>query len=143
MIGLHCLRKSLPELRAPANAGDGSSPSPARGARVGGNVYGIFDAWTRMRGQTRSLQQAEETCRKNPGWTIRPIPVTQANTAYSPIFHARGAENQMYRGGMDSKEILPAAIAAWKGAQVEGESDAAEINAWAEGGERGAWDASE
>jgi hypothetical protein len=141
MIGLFCLRKSMMELRAPANAGDGSSPSPTRGARIGGSVYGIFDQWTRMRGQRRSLQEAEEICRKNPGWMIRPIPVTHANTAYSPIYHARGVENQMYREGMDSKEILPAAIAAWKGARVEGESDAEEINAWAEGGEQGGWEA--
>ena len=66
---------------------------------------------------------------------IREIKVSRVNTAYSVIHHARGAENQMYREGIDSKEILPGAIAAWKGARVDHESDAEGIQDLVMGGD--------
>src|SRR6202044_1635558 len=104
LIGLHCLRKALAELRAPASP-DAAGSAAARGARLGGVIYGIYDAWTRMRGQTRNLAEAESLCKRNVGWMIREIKVSKVNTAYSVIHHGRGVENEMYRSGVDSKEI--------------------------------------
>jgi hypothetical protein len=123
MIGLFCLRETMPEFRNSEHSLDPSARSPTHTAKMGqGAVYAIFDEWTRMRGQEKDIVKAQLICKKNPGWTIKPILVTRANTAYSLIHHGRGVENQMWRGGMDSKEILPASIHAWKGARVDVES---------------------
>ena len=83
--------------------------------------------------------KAQDICRKNPGWMIKPIVVSRANTAYSVIHHGRGAENSMWRGGIDSKDILPASLAAWKGARAAEAEEVEDIQAWAEGGEQGGW----
>lgn len=109
MIGLYCLRETLADYRSPASQDDASRNSPSRGARPsgGGVVYGIYDPWTRQRGQTTDLRKAEELVRANPGWVIRPILVTRANTAYSVIHHGRGAENDLWRQGVDQREITP------------------------------------
>lgn len=139
LIGLLCLREVMPEFRD--RTGDPSGNSPSRSARSvqGGCVYAVHDEWTRMRTQTRDLAAAEDLCRVNSGWMIKPIQVSRANTAYSVIHHARGAEHSMYREGVDSKEILPAAIFAWKGARAAEAKEVDEIQAWAEGGEQGGW----
>jgi len=138
MIGLHCLRETMPELRSPSASGDGSS-SLARGARAaaGGVVYAIHDEWTRMRLQTRDLQRAQDIVKVNPGWMIKQLVVSRANSAYSLIHHGHGAENELYRQGVDSKEILPAMVAAYsaRGAVAKEESDAPEFNAIEAGGD--------
>lgn len=143
MIGLFCLRETLPELRSPAQADDAAKPTPSRGARASSGpavIYAIHDEWTRMRGQERDLLKAQALVKLHPGWMIKPLIISRANTAYSVIHHGRGVENEMLRSGMDSRDILPGAVAGWKhrGAQASMETDADEINALVGGEEWGA-----
>jgi hypothetical protein len=142
MIGLYCLRETLLDLKSPNYSTDGAKFSPSHGARPGGGgiSYGVYDQYTRQRAQTRDLIKAQELVAANPGWVIRPIPITRANTAYSVIHHGTGAENQLWRQGVDQKEITPGFVSAYRmrfdgdGKLVSvpvaqaGDSDADELN---------------
>jgi hypothetical protein len=137
MIGLFCLRETLSDLRSASYADDATRGSLSHGARPSGGsiIYGVFDEWTRMRAQNRDLRQAQALVKANPGWQIREIIVSRANTAYSLIHHGRGIENEMYRQGVDQKEILPGAIQRWKGARAMEESDADDLQELVVGGD--------
>lgn len=139
IIGLFCLRQTMPELRAPNQQPDANEQSPTRGARlgIGAVVYGLYDEYFRLRGQTQSLQRAQDAVNANPAWSIKPIPVTRANTAYSPIHHGNGPENQLLRQGVDSWDITPSLITTWRSAQLGDENRAEEFNTLAQGEEWG------
>jgi len=48
---------------------------------------------------------------------VRPIPVTNANTLWSPIFDAMGAEFELYKKhGLHSTEITPDVVWGYKSA---------------------------
>ena len=118
-ICLFCLRETMPELRLQASYGDGSNTAPTVGARAssGAMVYGVYDQFFRLIGQTRSLANAEATVAANPGYKIKPIPVSKANTPYSVIHHGTGVESEIFRTqGMDSWDITPGVVSQYKGA---------------------------
>lgn len=128
MITLFCLRETMTELRMPTGeqsaAAMAQSNVPQRSARTyepgrGPIVYGIYDPFFRQMDQTRNLQQAEAAVKDRPGWSIRPVIVSKANTAYSVIHHGSGAEHDLLRQGADSWEITPAAVAAYQQQQRE------------------------
>lgn len=131
MIGLYCLRETMPELR-PLNGlpEDGSNRVGGRGAKPnsGSVLYGLYDEFFRMRGQTPSLSVAQQLIAKNPLWVIKPVPISKANTAYSLVHHGKGPEAELYREhGMASREILPGIVQLYKGARAS-ETDADEFN---------------
>lgn len=134
LIGLFCLRETLEEFRSPTYADDASRNSPTRGARPsgGGFVYGVYDQWTRMMAQCSTESEAQKKILGHPGWVIRPIPISRVNTAYSVIHHGRGAENELWRQGVDQKEITPGLAyqyrMAHEGARAMEESDADDLN---------------
>lgn len=118
-ISLFCLRETMPEMRLQASYGDGSNQTATVGARAssGAVVYGVYDQFFRLIGQTRSLESAEKTVAANPGFKIKTIPVSKANTAYSVIHHGTGIENEMFREqGMDSADITPNMVSEYRGA---------------------------
>lgn len=134
MIGLFCLRETLEEFRSPTYADDASRNSPSHGARPsgGGFVYGVYDQWTRMMAQCTTEAEAQKRILGHAGWVIRPIPISRVNTAYSTIHHGRGAENELWRQGVDQKEITPGLAfqfrMAHEGARAMEESDADDLN---------------
>lgn len=129
-ISLYCLRQTMPELRSPAMAADAGSQSPTSSARPSGGavVYGIYDQWFRLRAQTRDLSKAMESIGANPGWKIKNIIVSKANTAHSIIHHESGPANDLYRSGVDSREISPHMIHLLRSARSGQESDAEHLN---------------
>lgn len=109
-IGLYCLRQTMIELRRPVT--DGSNLSSAPAARhlhppVGAVIYGVYDQVFRLRAQKRTLQEAQDIVDKNPGFQIKQISVSKANTAFSVIHHGSGIENELYQGGMIDRDITP------------------------------------
>lgn len=113
VICLYCLRQTMPELRVQASSGDPINQSPTRGARVTGGsvVYGIYDSMFRLRSQTRELAKAQDFVAKNPGYSIKTIQVSKANTAYSEVHHGTGLANELYRQeGVDSWSISPSLV---------------------------------
>lgn len=112
-ISLFCLRQTMPELRVQATSGDAQNQTPTRGARpTGGSVvYGIYDPMFRLRTQTPDLAKAQDFIAKNPGYAIKPIQVSKANTAFSVIHHGDGIENELYRQhGVDPWQITPGMV---------------------------------
>ena len=112
-IALYCLRQTMPELRIQATSGDGHNQTPDRGARpTGGSVvYGLYDSMFRLRSQTLDLSKAQDFVAKNPGYQIKPIQVSKANTAFSVVHHGDGIENELYRQqGVDSWSITPSLV---------------------------------
>jgi hypothetical protein len=109
-IALYCLRQTMPELRVQATSGDAQNQTPDRGARVTGGavIYGLYDQLFRLRGQTPDLSKAQAFVEKNPGYQIKTIIVSKANTAYSPIHHGTGIESELYKQhGMNPWDITP------------------------------------
>lgn len=139
MIALFCLRETMPDLRAPVDVGDAANLSPTSSARLtgGGTLYGIYDKFFRLLGQTADMQKALDTINANPGLRMKPIVVSKANTAWSPIYHGTGAERQLLKEGMESRDILPNVIELWKGAQPPRGSDAEGLNSLAAGDDMG------
>lgn len=131
MIGLFCLRETMPELRPLAGqVDDGSNQVGGRGAKpnTGSVLYGLYDEFMRMRGQTPNLGIAQELVKRNPTWQIKPVMITKANTAYSIIHHGKGLENELYREhGLDSREILPSLVQLYRGARAS-DHDAEDFN---------------
>lgn len=112
-IALYCLRETMPELRVQASSGEAPSTTPERGARAsaGACVYGIYDEFFRLRAQTQDLSKAQKVVEEHPGWDVKKIPISKANTAYSPIFNGRGIENELYRQeGVDPTQITPGLV---------------------------------
>ena len=109
-IGLYCLRQTMLELRRPATDGDKTAGSPAvrhLHPPVGAVIYGVYDQLFRLRAQKRTLREAEEIVEKNPGFQIKPIMVSKANTAFSVIHHGQGIERELYQAGMVDRDITP------------------------------------
>ena len=138
-ICLFCLRETMPELRSPATSDDAGQQSPTKSARGSGGpcVYGVYDPYFRLRSQTMDLSKAYEFIGQNPGWQIKEIRITKANTAYSPIFHGSGLENDLHRRGVESRDITPNMVQLWRGAKSGVESDARRLNAMLSGEEGG------
>lgn len=116
-IALYCLRQTMPELRQQwdregMGAVDGSAATPVRSARASGGaaVYGLYDEFFRLRGQSRDLQKAEAEAARHPGWQVKSIPVSKANTAYSIVHHGGGLEHELYVQGIRSQDITPAVV---------------------------------
>lgn len=137
-INVFCMRETMPELRSPATRDDAGNHSPTSSARQSGGavVYGLYDQFFRLRTQTRDLGQAMDIIAQpiNRGWQIKPIPVTRANTAYSVVHHSSGPENDLYRQGVDSRDITPGMVQLWRGAKAGSESDATMLNDLIAGG---------
>ena len=69
----------------------------------------------RQRGQYNTQAEADKVILGKAGWRVQPILVCQANTLYSPIFDAIGAEHDLYsRHGLRSTEITPDLVWAYK-----------------------------
>jgi hypothetical protein len=111
MIGLYCLRETCKHLKSQAVQDDRD--------REGGAsyVYGVYDNFMRQRGQYGVEAEARKMAGTQPGWTVRPIQVSNANTLYSPIFDAMGAEFELYqKHNMHSTEITPEVVWAYRSA---------------------------
>ncbi len=114
-IALYCLRQTMPHLHPPAGdavaSASAANPSVALARAlhpaIGSVVYGIYDELFRMRAQSRVQQQAEDMVARHPGWRIRPLMVSKANTAWSPIYHGRGLERELLLSGMEDRNITP------------------------------------
>lgn len=109
MICLYCLRETCKHLKNQAVQDDRD--------REGGAsyVYGVYDNFMRQRGQYGVEAEARKVAGTQPGWTVRPIQVCNANTLYSPIFDAMGAESELYqKHGMHSTEITPEVVWAYR-----------------------------
>jgi hypothetical protein len=116
-ICVFCLRETLPEMRPmTGQAEDGKNLTPTAGARATGGavIYGLYDQFMRLLKQTRNLQEAERLAAEH-SWHIKPIRVTKANTAFSPIHHGSGLEGRMYREyGVDPWGITPTAVSLFR-----------------------------
>lgn len=112
MICLYCGRESYITLKTPSS---GSGRVPV-GSTSDINVYGVFDTVNRQRGQYTKRSEAEEIVNGKQGWTVRPVLICQANTLYSPIYDARGAEHRLrFEHGMAADEILPDIVHPYRG----------------------------
>jgi hypothetical protein len=111
-IAHYCLRETMPELRRGAgDAGPGAAAASALARALhpplGSVIYGVYDEVLRLRAQSRDLTKAEQAVAQHPGWSVRPLRVTQANTAYSPIYHGNGIARELYLGGMQDRDVTP------------------------------------
>lgn len=115
-ITLFCLRETLPELRTHAHLMEAGNTTPTASARAGAGamVFGVYDQFRRLVGQTRNLAIAESFVRQNTGYALKPIVVSKANTAYSVVHHGGGIETEMMQQGMDSWEITPSTVSAYR-----------------------------
>lgn len=110
-IGLFCLRETLKHLKTRAAVEDNGNDTGEL------YVYGVYDNLMRQRGQYNTQAEAERMKGNNPGWCVKPIVVCNANTLYSPIFDAMGAEHDLNaRFGMHSTMITPDVVYAYKNA---------------------------
>jgi hypothetical protein len=145
-ICLYCLRQTAPDLRRPAGtvgqANTSSAVQRALHPPVGAMVYGVYDELLRMRHQRRSLQEAESDVAAHKDWSIRPIRVSRANTAYSAIHHGRGLENELYLAGMADREITPGIVTQFAAAtgRLEGMFNQASFGAASPGADAAQWD---
>ena len=88
---------------------------PESGNSTDINVYGVFDNLSRQLGQYQDKGLAEAMIVGKKGWSVRPILICQANTAYSIIHHGSGAERELHdRYGLRSDQILPDVVAAFR-----------------------------
>lgn len=108
MINLYCLRETLKHLKAGAE-----QARSAEGQEQ--HVWGVYDQIRRQRGQYNTKAGAEKMIAGRPGWFVQAILVTKANTIWSPIFDAMGAEQEIHsRYGIHSTEITPDMVYAYK-----------------------------
>lgn len=146
-ISHYCLRETMPELRRTSSDSASSSSSLVRALHppVGAVIYGVYDPALRLRQQRRTLSEAESDCTSHPGWTIRPIRVSKANTAFSVIHHGRGIENELYQGGMQDRDISPAIVTQFAVATGRLESMFSQGRGWgaaSPGADAAQWDSS-
>jgi len=110
-ISHYCLRETMPELRRSQTDTGASASSPtllrALHPPVGALIYGVYNQFYQQMRQFRTLAEAEAVLAANPTWTVRPIRVSKANTAFSVIHHGSGLEREMYAGGMEDRLITP------------------------------------
>jgi hypothetical protein len=108
MIGLYCIRETTKHLK---------TTTATEHVRDTGaiHIYGVYDSYSRQRGQHNTKAEAERMIDGKAGWSVRPILVCQANTIFSPIFDAMGAERELHSlHGMRSTEITPDVVWAYK-----------------------------
>jgi len=114
-IGLYCLRETNREAKT---LGLEYRPDQSSGNI---NIYGVFDNLMRQRGQYNNEAEAMQQLKDRPGWIVQKILVCKANTLYSPIYDASGAQHDLrYRFGMRSEQILPDVVSAYRAATEEG-----------------------
>ena len=102
MIGLYCLRETTKHLKTAAVAEDRDRDSGQS------FIYGLYDNMRRQRGQYNTEAEALKVMGSNAGWFVQAIPVTNANTLFSPVFDQMGAEFDLRtKFGMHSTEITP------------------------------------
>ena len=117
MIGLYTLR----ERRRIEQGNQSVTPSQAqRLTPRSPTVVGLYDSLLRQIGQFDSEAAAkifvasQEKMYNVPagglGLQIRPILVMKANTPYSPIYDAQGAENELHRLGLNPKQMTPGIV---------------------------------
>ena len=101
MIGLYCLRETTKHLKV--------SAATERVRETGElHVYGVYDNIMRQRGQYNTAAEADKMIQGKAGWQVKPILVCNANTLFSPIFDAMGAEQELHsKYGIHSTEITP------------------------------------
>lgn len=145
VICLYCLRQTAPDLRRPAESAATASTSSAVARALhpplGAVIYGVYDPLFRLRHQRRTLAEAESDCTQNPGWLIRPIRVSKANTAFSVIHHGRGLENELFQGGMVDREITPAIVTQYAAAtgRLDGMFNSPSFGAASPGADAAQW----
>src|SRR5271165_2337418 len=91
-ITLFCLRETMPELRNHAHQQEAGNTTPSASARAGAGavVYGVYDQFKRLVGQSRDLAKVTTFLQTHPGYAVKTIQVSKANTAYSVIHHGGG-----------------------------------------------------
>jgi hypothetical protein len=110
MIGLYCLRETLKHLKTTVNVEHTRQTGEL-------HVYGVYDNLMRQRGQYNTPAEAEKMIEGKAGWRVQPILVCNANTLYSPIFDAMGAEHDLHsRFGLKTTEITPDVVWAYRSA---------------------------
>jgi hypothetical protein len=110
MIGLYCVRETTKHLKTTVAVEHTRSTGEL-------HVYGVYDNLMRQRGQYNTPEEAEKMILGKAGWRVQPILVCQANTLYSPIFDAMGAERDLHsKFGMRTTEITPDVVWAYKSA---------------------------
>lgn len=117
-INLYCLRETLKHLKGSAVAEDRQKETGAA------YIYGVYDHLMRQRGQYNTEAEAQQVVKGRLGWAVKPIPVMNANTLYSPIFDAMGAEHDLYaKHGLKSTEITPEVVWEYKTAMSQYRAD--------------------
>ncbi len=110
MIGLYCLRETTKHLKTTATVERTRDTGEL-------HVYGVYDNIMRQRGQYNTPAEAQKMVDGKAGWQVKPILVCNANTLFSPIFDAMGAERDLHlRHGLHSTEITPELVWAYKSA---------------------------
>ena len=111
MIGLYCMRETTKHLKTSASTEKTRDTGEL-------HVYGVYDNIMRQRGQYNTQAEADKMIKDKAGWQVKPILVCNANTLFSPIFDAMGAERDLHlRHGVHSTEITPDLVWAYKSAQ--------------------------
>jgi hypothetical protein len=112
MIGLYCLRETTKHLKTSA---------ATEHVRQSGelHIYGVYDNIMRQRGQYNTQAEADGMIKGKAGWQVKPILVCNANTLYSPIFDAMGAEFDLHsKHGLATTEITPDLVWSYKQAMA-------------------------
>ena len=112
MIGLYCLRETTKHLK--------TSAATEHVRQTGElHIYGVYDNIMRQRGQYNTEAEAEKMVEGKAGWQVKAILVCNANTLFSPIFDAMGAEHDLHsRHGLATTEITPDLVWAYKSAMA-------------------------
>lgn len=87
-------------------------------------LVGVYDKFMRQLTQCESEQEADAYIKKyedhfkakagSLGLTKHKILVMKANTPYSPIWDSQGAENELYKLGVDPKKMTPDLVAIYR-----------------------------
>ena len=127
MICLYCAREAVAGLKTSSKT-VGSAPC----GRHDINQYAAVDECGRQRGQYNTQGEAAEVIKDKKGWKVRPVLICQANTLYSPIYDARGAEHKLrFKHGLSSSEILPDVVHPYRSAmQTEMEGSVSADDDW-------------
>jgi hypothetical protein len=81
--------------------------------------YAVYDNYNRQVCEVDSEQEGLAVIKKCEDkyhikllgiWRIVPVVVSKANTVWSPIHDARGAESELYNYGVDPKKMLPGLV---------------------------------
>lgn len=113
-ICLYCLRETNTQVRMVSSESQRELGNPGEL-----HVYGVYDNLNRQRGQYYDKKIAESLIVGMKGWKVNPVLICKANTLWSPIYHASGAEHDLrYKFGLRSEQILPDVISAYRKAMT-------------------------